>query len=247
MSTPEEDPTIQAEGRRGKVAGAIAMVSVFAVFGSVIFASAANQDPTRPGARVGDEEFDRAKHLVEFHDGISDQAVAAGLRCAGLLLTIAIGVYLYSVVRARNPQVPRAVLWTAFAGPAFVAAATLFGFFALRDVADAFASSGPRTQDRARELVDDSGTLKLAGVFDILSRLVFAAWVGIASLHAMRVGLLTRFLGYWGIGAAGALVLLPLGDAMFIGWLASMGILALGYWPGGRPPAWESTKPLPAG
>ena len=246
MSSPE-DPTIRAERRHGKVAGSIAMISVLTVFASVIVASSANQDPTRPGARVGDDEFDRAKHLVEFHDAIGDQAVAAGLRCVGLLMTIVIGVYLYSVVRARSPQVPRVVLWTAFAGPLLVAAATLFGFFALRDVADTFASSGPRTQDRARDLVDDSGTLKLAGAFDVLSRLVFAAWVGLASLHAMRVGLLTRFLGYWGIGAAGALVLLPLGDAMFIGWLASMGILALGYWPGGRPPAWESTKPLPAG
>jgi hypothetical protein len=67
-----------------------------------------------------------------------------------------------------------------------------------------------------------------------------------ASIQAMRVGLLTRFLGYWGVGAGGALVLLPIGDAMFIGWLASIGILSLGYWPGGRPPAWQSTRPLAA-
>jgi hypothetical protein len=127
-----------------------------------------------------------------------------------------------------------------------VVAATIFGFFALRDVADAFVSSGSRTTARARDLANDSGTLETAGAFDLLSRVVFGFWVGMASLQAMRVGLLTRFLGYFGIGAGGALVLLPVGDAMFIGWLASIGILSLGYWPGGRPPAWRSTHALAA-
>jgi hypothetical protein len=71
---------------------------------------------------------------------------------------------------------------------------------------------------------------------------VFAAWVGLLSVHARRAGLFTTFLGYWGVGAAFALVLIPVGDAMYIGWLASMGFLALGYWPGGRPPAWDGTE-----
>lgn len=247
MSDGPTDPTLEAERRRGRIVGVLALVSVFTVWGTVIFAGSTNQDTTgRPGARVGEDEFDRAKQLVDFHEELTDQVIAATFRCVGLLLTIVVGLYLYSVVRARNPSVSRLMQRTAVAGPLLVVAATIFGFFALRDVADAFVSSGPRTSDRARDLANDSGLLQVAGVFDILSRLVFAAWVAAASLEAMRVGLLTRFLGYWGIGAAGALVLLPLGDAMFIGWLASMGILALGYWPGGRPPAWQSTKPLPA-
>ena len=41
--------------------------------------------------------------------------------------------------------------------------------------------------------------------------------LGLASLEMMRVGLLDRFLCYWGFGACGALVLLPIGDALFIG------------------------------
>ena len=60
----------------------------------------------------------------------------------------------------------------------------------------------------------------------------------------MRAALLDRFLAYWGFGACGALVLLPVGDAMFIGWLGSVGIMALGYWPGGRPAAWARAYPL---
>ena len=238
---------LDVERRRGRIAGVAALLSVLAVWGTVIFASSTGvRDAGRTGPRVGEKSFDRAKQLVHFHNGVHDQAIAAILRSAGLLLTIAVGVYLYSVIRARNPDVPRLILWTAFAGPVLVAGATIFGFFALRDVADAFVASGARTSERARHLANTSGSLQAAAVLDLGSRVVFAVWVGMASLEAMRVGLLTRFLGYWGIGAAGALVLLPVGDAMFIGWIASIGILALGYWPGGRPPAWQSTRPLPA-
>lgn len=239
---------LEVERRRGRVVGIAALLSVFTVWGTVVFANSNSGGNTtgRPGARVDETEFDRAKQLVDFHSGLSDQAIAAGLRCVGLLLTIAVGVYLYSMVRVRNPSVPRSLLWVGVASPVLVAAATVFGFFVLRDVADTFVSAGPRTSDRARELANDSGALKTAGAFDLLSRAAFGFWVGMASIQAMRVGLLTRFLGYWGVGAGGALVLLPVGDAMFIGWLASIGILALGYWPGGRPPAWRSTQALGA-
>jgi len=60
-------------------------------------------------------------------------------------------------------------------------------------------------------------------MLDIASRTVFAVWVAWSSVYAMRAGLFTSFLGYWGVGAAAALVLLPVGDAMYIGWLASVG------------------------
>jgi hypothetical protein len=246
MNDPSATSTLDSERRRGRIVGVVALISVVSVWGTVVFANSGNRGAGRPAARLGETGFDRVKQLLDFDRDISDQAIAAGLRCFGLLLTIAVGIYLYSLIRARNPAVPRAIFWCALIGPVVVCCTTVFGFFALRDVADAFASSGPRTAERAKRLVNDSGALQASGILDILSRLVFAAWVGWASLEAMRVGLLTRFLGYWGIGAAGALVLLPLGDAMFIGWLASIGILALGYWPGGRPPAWQSTQPLPA-
>jgi hypothetical protein len=238
---------LDAERRRGRIAGAVALLSVFTVWATVVFASASTvgSGPGGP-ARVGEPDFDRAKQLLEFHTAVGNQAIAAWLRCAGLLLVIAVGVYLYWIVRTRNPSVPRSLLWLAIAGPILVSAATVFGFFALSDVADTFVASGPRTSQRARELANDSGALKTAGAFDILSRAAFGFWLALVSIHAMRVGLLTRFLGYWGVGAGGALVLLPVGDAMFIGWLASIGILALGYWPGGRPPAWRSTTPLNA-
>jgi hypothetical protein len=30
---------------------------------------------------------------------------------------------------------------------------------------------------------------------------------------------------------------------MMAGWIGSVGVLAFGWWPGGRPLAWDSTEP----
>lgn len=238
---------LELERRRGRLAGVAALGSVACWIGALAAANAGGSPggAINPGAGVDQPTpLNRAVQLRQFHDAIGDQTAATVLRCAGLLLSIAVATYLYSMVRARRAEVSRGwLVGTAVAGALLIAAATVFGYFALAHVADAFVSGGPRTVARAKHLIDASSALSLAAVFDLVSRLVFALWIAIVSLQMMRAGLLDRFLGYWGFGAAGALVLLPIGDAMFIAWLGSVGILALGYWPGGRPDAWR-TIPL---
>ncbi len=69
----------------------------------------------------------------------------------------------------------------------------------------------------------------------------------IIAQNAMRVGLLTKFLGILGI-VVGALyvlgVVFPLGtDAIRLFWIVAVGLVVLGWWPGGRGPAWESGQP----
>jgi hypothetical protein len=201
-----------------------------------------------PGAAVGQPTpLGRAAQLTQFHAGRGDEALATALRCGGLVLTFGVAVYLYSLIRTRRPQVSRDwMLGSAAAGTVFVAFATVFGYFALAHLADVFVAGGPRTVQRAQHLMDASASLKLAAVFDLLSRIVLALWIAIVSLEMLRADLFDSFLAYWGFGAAGALVLLPVGDAMFIGWLGSIGFLALGYWPGGRPVAWSRTTPAGA-
>jgi membrane-bound ClpP family serine protease len=72
--------------------------------------------------------------------------------------------------------------------------------------------------------------------------LVTVAFV-LVSMQAMRVGLLTRFMGYLGI-IAGVLVLfgagilpIPIVQAY---WLVALGVLLIGRWPTGMPPAWTT-------
>jgi hypothetical protein len=234
------------ERRVGRIAGLTALASVACWLAALQFANAGDSGgpAITPGAAVGQPApIDRARELLDFHASASDQALATILRCVGLMLTAAVGLYVYSMVRARRPELSRWLLWSALGGATLVAGASVFGYVALGHIATAFVSSGARTTARAQHLIDSSDTLGAAAVFDLASRVVFALWIGLASLEMMRVGLLERFLAYWGFGACVALVLLPIGDAMFIGWLGSIGVMALGYWPGGRPEAWR-TIPL---
>jgi len=67
-------------------------------------------------------------------------------------------------------------------------------------------------------------------------------------LNAMRVGLVTRWMGVLGI-FTGVLIFLPIGGATLevvpAFWLVAMGILYVGKWPNGQPPAWESGEARP--
>jgi hypothetical protein len=68
----------------------------------------------------------------------------------------------------------------------------------------------------------------------------------IISLNAMRVGLLTRFMGVLGI-IVGVLFVIPLGTLQVVQpfWLLTLTALFLGRWPNGVPPAWQTGKAEP--
>lgn len=232
---------LHRERRLGRIAGIGALGSVACWLGALLAANAAGGGTplARGGAMAAQAPLNHAQELRDFHAGAGDQALATALRCTGLLLAAAFGLYLYALVRARNPNVSAWMPRLAVIGALLVCASTVFGYVALGHVADAFMGAGARTTARATALVNGSGALKLAAVFDLTSRVVLAAWIALTSLEMGRTALLDKFLLYWGLGACGSLVLLPIGDAMFVAWLGSIGILALGYWPGGRPEAWR--------
>lgn len=231
------------ERRAGRRGGSIAIASVVASLAALVVANAASSHGklAQPGSGgSGTSRAEQRRQLLDFASNLGGQEAAAALRCIGIALSIPVGLYLLDLIRRRGGSPPSWVRYPLFVGPALIVAATIFGFLALKDVSDTFVGSGVQSVARAHQLREDSGALKAAGLFDVASRIVFAVWVGMVASHAMKVGLLTSFLGYWGIAGAFCLALqVPIGDAMYLSWLLSMGILALGYWPGGRPEAWE--------
>ncbi|WP_320671812.1 DUF4386 family protein [Patulibacter defluvii] len=246
-ATAADREVLERERRIGRVVGPAGLASVVAMVAAVMLASAATTGSAKPvGPGFSDEPIDRARHLADFHENVAEHTGAVLSRSIGLALVAVVGLFLWTLVRRRDPRAARpAVAWLSLVGPGLLIGATLFGFVALQGVADDFMAGGARTTARARELIDDSGALRAASVADGATRIVFAIWLALLAAGAMRVGLLTRFLGYWGVAAAGSMVLLPIGDAMLAGWVGSVAVLALGYWPGGRPPAWSSTTPQP--
>jgi hypothetical protein len=138
-------------------------------------------------------------------------------------------------------------VWLPGIGAVCQALSTVLATLGTNQTIDAFLS-GPRTIDAA----DEIGTGGLTAAAQILSAGTLALALGLllVAINAMRVGLLTKFLGIIGI-FAGALLILPLNPLPVIlsFWLVLLGVLFLGSWPNGSPPAWRTgqAEPWPSG
>jgi hypothetical protein len=107
-------------------------------------------------------------------------------------------------------------------------------------------------QDLSNHAVDNALTKGAANlVVDYLSLvagLSLAVAMIVTMINAMRVGLVTRWMGIVGI-ISGILIFLPIGGATLevvpSFWIVAMGILYIGKWPNGQPPAWESGEARP--
>lgn len=104
-----------------------------------------------------------------------------------------------------------------------------------------FATHGSQTYDEAKAATD-FGALAYLG---LLTQLAFVAAIVTISINAMRVGLLTRFLGYLAVISAVLFLLpfLPLPIAQ-IYWLGALAVLPAGRNPSGTPAAWSSGEAI---
>ena len=100
-----------------------------------------------------------------------------------------------------------------------------------------------RADDRAKNAISDASARPIAEAFRIGGGLGLAFSLAYGCLFAMRVGLLSRFWGSLGIalGVAAALGLFQFS----LLWFIYFGLLALGWLPGGRPPAWAAGEAVP--
>jgi hypothetical protein len=149
--------------------------------------------------------------------------------------------FLVAAVRARRPEISRPFIYLALIGAVLSAVAGI-GFWAAYEHAISSFLSGPHTVDRAADA--GSGSVLLTSqVIGLVGQLALAAGYVFVSLNAMRAGLLTRFMGILGC-IIGVLVVIPLGPLPVVQtfWLLALGVLFLGRWPAGTPPAWTSGR-----
>jgi hypothetical protein len=97
--------------------------------------------------------------------------------------------------------------------------------------------------DEATNALSEAGPQGFATGFALGGRLGIAAVLVYTCLFAMRTGLLSRFWGSLGmaIGVAALLLLVQFTLIFFI----YLGLLLLGWIPGGRPPAWAAGEAIP--
>jgi hypothetical protein len=223
------------ERREGVLASVAALASCGLTITAIPLSGHGAATVAGPGAAP-----DKAVMLLDFHRFRADQLLAGGARAASLVLVVVVAFFLFRATRRRNPAYGRAVPIICVVACAALVASTLLGFVALDHLAAQFATSGVQSARRATRLLDGSGVMRVIAVVDLLAEVVLGAWTVAASYGALRAGLLTRSLA--GIGIVAGLmsaITLPSGPALFIAWLCGIGVLALGYWPGGRPAAWR--------
>ena len=123
---------------------------------------------------------------------------------------------------------------------------------ALIDFVPVAAADGGRAADRdavadCEEQVarDERTSTSVAGVetgFGLAGLLGFTIAVVYTALWTLRTGLLTRFWGSLGIALGAVFVLFTIFSLV---WFIYLGLLLIGWVPGGRPPAWASGEAMP--
>jgi hypothetical protein len=170
-------------------------------------------------------------------------SIANALGYFSLALTL---WYLWGCVRAREPNVR-----PGFVGILAVVGCVLFGVSEVAYVANYgiqanhFVTHGSQTYPEANALLTKP-TLVVPQITNDFGLLLVAVGYVMVSLNAMRVGLLTRFLGYLGI-IAGVLTIIPIVPIPIVAayWLLALAYLFSGRWPSGVPPAWASGRAEP--
>jgi hypothetical protein len=225
---------IEEERRRGRRTGVVAVAAGLLFPAGLFWSEFISRD--RP-------EKNAPAQLRFFHRHAGELLASSVLQSVALLLLIVVAVHLYRSTRARKPDLSPVVLVTGVFGPVALATAGL-----AHDTFLAFASAnfvGRRFQsiDAAQDIT--KGTfllvtigLSLSGTFGL------AFWFVAGSLNAMRVGLLSRFMGVLGI-IIGPAFLLRLAPLVMTFWLIAVGALFLGRWPRGLPSAWETGEAVP--
>lgn len=230
--SPEQ---LSSEQRRGRIAAFAAIAAGIAFGAGAFWYQVVNAD-------APDGKDDAA--VLRFFDRNAGEYLGASiLQVVGMLLLVVVAVHLYRAAQARNPDQASVVLVTGIYGPIAFAISTLVRAIALSILADDFAGRTVQTEQAADDLLN-TPVLVVATVFGLTGVLALGFWLVKGSLDAMRLGLLTRFMGVLGIALGPALVLgfglyvLPL-------WLIALGVMFAGFWPRGVPPAWKTGRAEP--
>jgi hypothetical protein len=108
------------------------------------------------------------------------------------------------------------------------------------------------SHDHSNHAVDQALTAGTANLVvdyvDLLAGVALAAGMIATMVNTLRVGLLPRWMGFLGI-FTGLLLVFPIGGAELqvvpALWMVMMGILLVGKWPKGDPPAWAAGEARP--
>lgn len=247
---------IEDEKRFNRLAGIAAIIGVLALLLSMVL----------PSNLTGIENVE----LLERFDALNgDIVVQAVFQAIAYLLFAPPLLALFRSVLARSEAVRPGLRSIVVAAPLFLAVASVLIWFAYDAASTTFnaasfdlAPAQPAPDgvagefwsavdegldDHREQLADDAFADEVTAQIALGARL--AGGLGLAfvivymSLHAMRVGLLTRFFGTLGMALGIGTVLF--GPPMLLIFMLILGLLLARWWPGTLPPAWDAGAAVP--
>ena len=263
MAEPTTEDVLRWEARQGPRAAVAALAGAVLVIGSGIATAALFNDQPVTGiadslarageaGSVGDLPSLRTPYYEYYDERAAGVLLTAVARGIGFVAVAFMLVYLGMAVRNRSEGFRRMWIYVSLAGGVLGAIATILFTIGTTAEISSFLD-GPRTVDRAADIGDSTVlvTAQLIGIpgtqaIGLASLALGLGWVVIC-LNAMRVGLLTRFMGVLGV-ICGVLIVLPILSPLPIVqtfWLGAMALLLLGRWPNGMPPAWSTGEAEP--
>jgi hypothetical protein len=197
----------------------------------------------KPGP-IGDQPSLRTPEFQFYRDHAFSFVGSSVVRGVAYLAFAYAITFLAVATRARRPEMPRPVVYVALVGAVLFAVAGVLGGFGWIAAVDHYLD-GPKTVDTASDVATDSVVIT-ASLIAQLSQLLIAAGLLLVALNAMRVGLLTRFLGILGMITGAFAVLEQFIFAFLVAfWMVALGFLFLGLSRRGVPPAWRSGQAEP--
>ena len=168
--------------------------------------------------------------------------IGSVLQGVGVLLFVWTLAFLFDLARARRPEMvkPTRIIVLVAGVVSAIGAVAYATVIAVK--AHQFATQGAQTYPQAHSLTQ-TAALPVLQTLDLAAQFALDICLILIALNAMRVGLLTRFMGYTGIivGIAGMLLFgsAP-AVALEVFWMGGLAILFSGHWPGEEPPAWRT-------
>ena len=184
--------------------------------------------------------------LITEHKRFTRDLIGSIATALSLFAVAATLHYLWGAALAREPKLkPTFIGWIAIAGGVLEGIAVVVYVVAFGSAANHFVSHGSQTFPEANALLGRPSLL-IPQIANYLGLFLLAIALVLVSLNAMRVGLLTRFLGYLGI-IGGVLTIIPLVPIPIVEayWLLALAYLLSGRWPNGVPPAWSTGRAEP--
>jgi hypothetical protein len=241
---PSKEAVLAWEARWSRPVALATLASILLIAAAIVVAG--------QGIGSGDGDSELLRN-IDAHR--SAQLISSILQAVGVGLLAAPLYYLFRAADARSEAMRSQLVGVVIAAPLFLAVLAILSGLSNLEAASTFVSDEvPRLMakgvalgsDRANEVagdtLSDASLRALAAGFGLGGQIGFVVAMFYTAMHAMRVGLLTRFWGSLGM-ALGAVSFIFFQFTLL--WFVYLGFLIAGLVPGGKPPAWSSGEAEP--